>query len=168
MKDQQALMTTLNQCWMRHDGMWFLHCLKDGGIDQANRLNLAAISSLAPLEVPRLAGLVYGGSPPDMGDFETFKDFFLRIREVVIPDFMDLEFHFPETGRMTWKAGDKGCFACRGVNRLGVLKDYRCGVLHRIRAWLQTLGVAHEFQPPPDLCLHHHQGRCRGEIRFPA
>jgi len=37
--------------WMTHDGMWFYHCLQELGIEQTNRLNKAAIKSLAEIEI---------------------------------------------------------------------------------------------------------------------
>ena len=39
---------------MTHDSMWFSHCTREFGIDKANKLNKAAIKSLAPIEVKRI------------------------------------------------------------------------------------------------------------------
>ncbi len=43
----------LGKCWMTHDGMWFYQCFNELGIESANKLNKAAIRSLAPIEIER-------------------------------------------------------------------------------------------------------------------
>ncbi len=52
--DTGQLSQLMNKCWMTYDGMWFFHCLEKLGIQQTNRLNKAAIRSLAPIEMKRL------------------------------------------------------------------------------------------------------------------
>ena len=37
----------LGKCWITHDAMWFAHSLFTHGIDEANRLNRAAIKSMS-------------------------------------------------------------------------------------------------------------------------
>ena len=59
----------LHKGWMSTDGMWFYHCLKEFGIEKANRLNKAAIQSLAPLEMKRLKKLL------GIEQIETFEEF---------------------------------------------------------------------------------------------
>jgi hypothetical protein len=41
----------LGKGWLTHDGMWFYHTYQELGIDKANKLNKAAIRSLAPIEI---------------------------------------------------------------------------------------------------------------------
>ena len=51
---REEIVDLLNRSWMTHDGMWFYHCFQACGIDTANRVNKAAIGSLAPLEMARM------------------------------------------------------------------------------------------------------------------
>jgi hypothetical protein len=48
---KEELIDLENRCWMTYDGMWFYSCLNRFGIEEANRLNKAAIKGLAPFEI---------------------------------------------------------------------------------------------------------------------
>jgi len=52
--DASALKQLLSRGWMTHDGMWFMQVLSAHGIEEANRLNLGAIRTMAPIEVKRI------------------------------------------------------------------------------------------------------------------
>jgi hypothetical protein len=59
----------LGKGWLTHDGMWFYHTYQELGIDKANKLNKAAIRSLAPIEIKRVKkALGIGGEK--IGTFE--------------------------------------------------------------------------------------------------
>ena len=166
MTPDTAVITTLNKCWMGHDGAWFFHCFRELGMETANRLNKAAISTLATQEVPRLAALVFKDPDVKIDSQDRFRDFFNRARELVVPDFMGIEFDLSQPGTMAWDTRGKGCFAHKGLQRMGGIETYECGVLFRIQAWLKVLEIAHTFSPAPGLCHFHHSGACNGRIEF--
>ncbi|MBU4604906.1 MAG: hypothetical protein KKH66_08380, partial [Proteobacteria bacterium] len=45
----------LNKNWMTHDAMWFFHCQQKYGMEETNRLNQAAVRSMAQIDAKRLA-----------------------------------------------------------------------------------------------------------------
>jgi len=48
----------------------------------------------------------------------------------------------------------------------GVEKIYECGVLYRIKCWLDELGITHRFIPEIGKCHMHVNGSCAGEIKL--
>jgi hypothetical protein len=151
--------------WMTHDGMWFFHCLQAHGIEEANRLNRAAIRSLSAMEIRRALVLFGLDSQPI--------DTFGRVREVIdaaftvsCGDFMGFSYTFPRHNVLSWEFADKACFAYRGMRRMGVVDRYECGVLYRVCCWLDHAGVSYEASRDITGCLMHTHGSCSGEIRF--
>ena len=71
----EELVDLLNRCWMTHDGMWFYHCLQEFGIEKANKLNKAAIKSLAPIEMKRMKKAL-GIAKEQFQTFQEVKNFF--------------------------------------------------------------------------------------------
>jgi len=52
---REQLRDLLAKGWLTHDGMWFDQTARAFGLEQANRLNRAAIRAMAPFEVSRLS-----------------------------------------------------------------------------------------------------------------
>ncbi len=52
--DKKELKDLLSKCWLSHDGIWFYHCIQEFGVKKANKMNKAAIKSLAPIEIKRI------------------------------------------------------------------------------------------------------------------
>jgi hypothetical protein len=163
--DRKEMMVLLNKNWMTHDGMWFFHCLQAFGIETANRLNLAAIESLAPLEIGRLKKIL-GFAAGDIESIAMLQTFFEQAAALVIPDFMGGTFRFTDDGSFHIEMKPGQCFAYKGMQRLGVIEDYRCGVIYRIECWMRALGVDYAIDPPTDLCRMHHQGSCHSVMTF--
>ena len=154
----------LNKCWMTHDGMWFFHCLQEFGIEGTNRIDKSAIKSMSSVEVKRIKSVF--GFKKDIESFEEFRLFFIEASKLMIPDFMNVSFSFSEDNKMTWVFNQGKCFAYEGVKRLGAIAKYECGVLYRIKCWLEELGIKHKFSPEIDLCHMHHNGDCSGYIQL--
>ena len=154
----------LNKCWMTHDGMWFFYCLRELGIEKTNKLNKSAIQSLAAIEVQRV--LKAAGFDEKIDNFTDFKRFFHTAADLMIPDFMNGTFDFPEENKMTWEFIENQCFAYKGIKRMGAIDDYECGVLYRIRCWIEALGLKCRFNPEISLCHMHHTRNCSGDITF--
>lgn len=160
---QKKTIELLNKCWMTHDGMWFFHCLQEFGIETTNKINKAAIKSLSALEIIRIRKILDCNKPIET--FEAFKNFFSEAAILMIPDFMNVTFSYPEKNRMAWQFSHEKCFAYAGVKRLGVIEKYECGVLYRIKCWLDELGIKHTFSPEIGRCHMHTKGDCSGEIQ---
>ena len=151
--------------WMTHDGMWFYHCLQELGIEQTNRLNKAAIKSLAEIEIKR-AKKIHGLGKDRIDSFQELRHLMEGAFALSVCDFMGATFSFPKEDIMHWEVKDQGCFAYAGMKRLGVIDRYQCGVLYRVFCWIQNAGVQFTASPQIDRCLLHTYGKCSGEIRF--
>ena len=147
---------------MTHDGMWFFHCLQAYGIEATNNINKSAIRSLAAIEIRRIKHILEIRN--DIKSFEEFKRFFTEASKLMVPDFMNVRFTFPETNRMAWVFNQGKCFAYEGIKKLGVIDSYACGVLYRIQSWFDTLGIENSFDPGIDKCSMHFNGSCSGNI----
>jgi len=156
----------LHKGWMSHDGMWFCHCLKEFGIEKTNRLNRAAIESLAPLEMKRLKRLL---GIEKIETFEDFKSLFTAGFELLIADFMNARMSFPGKNILHWEFVPQQCFAYRGMRQLGVIDFYECGVIYRVECWISSLGIPHRVSPPVGKCLMREAGFCAGDfiLEFP-
>jgi hypothetical protein len=161
---QDETIDLLNKCWMTHDGMWFFHCLQEFGIETTNRLNKAAIKSLSTIEIARVKKTLDCAEPGK--NVEAFKSFFSEVSKLMIPKFMNVTFTYPGEDKMAWDFKRGECFAYKGIKRLGAIDRYECGVLYRIKCWLDELGVKHSFTPEIDKCHMHSDGKCSGEIQF--
>lgn len=150
--------------WMTHDGMWFFHCLQAFGIEEANRLNKAAIKSLAAIEFKRTVQLF---EIPATNTFEGLKSAIEAAFSVSKGDFMDFSYSFPEKGLLCWEWPENTCFAYQGMKRMGAVDRYQCGVLYRVLCWMENAGVRCSMVTPELCgCLMHTQGRCAGRVRF--
>jgi hypothetical protein len=161
---QKETVDLLNKCWMTHDGMWFFHCLQTVGIEATNKLNKAAIQSLSSIEIQRLKKAL--GNEKTIDNECDFEIFFNAASKLMIPDFMNVTFSFSKHSKLMWEFVPGKCFAYAGIKRIGVIDTYECGVLFRIKCWLEALGIKHRFNPEVKLCLMHQTGNCSGEIQL--
>ena len=163
--NKKELSELLSKCWMTHDGMWFYNCFLELGIDKANQLNKAAISSLSSIEIKRFKKAL-GIKENQIATFEDFKNFFIAISEVLIPEFMNVNWRFPESNLMCWEFNDKKCFAYNGMKMLGMTDKYECGPIYRIECWLNGLGINYELTPMIKKCISPDQGKCSGSFKL--
>ncbi|PKL41416.1 MAG: hypothetical protein CVV44_01915 [Spirochaetae bacterium HGW-Spirochaetae-1] len=159
----------LNKCWMSHDGMWFFHCFHELGIQKANELNKAAIRSLAHLEIDRILESFAIGRK-DISSFQRFREFFMEVSKIFIPEFMNVVWSFGVDDTLHWEFTEKKCFAYKGVRRIGVLDQYECGVIYRVQCWLDELAIEYSIDPAVKGCLMLTRNSCSGTIalRFPG
>ena len=156
----------LGKGWLTHDGMWFYHTYQEFGVEKANKLNKAAIRSLAPIEIKRVQkALGIGGGK--IGTFEELKDFMLEALEAILPNSVFEKFRFRASSKnllhWEWESGE--CFAYKGMKQIGIIDGYRCGVMYRIECWLEALGIKYSIDPKIDKCMMHEKGACLGDIR---
>jgi len=156
----------LGKGWLTHDGMWFYHAYRELGIEKANILNREAIRSLAPIEIKRTEKLL-GTCGKKIVTFKELKDFMLDALELILPRSVFEKFHISATseGLLHWDWETGECFAYKGMKQIGIIDDYRCGVMYRIECWLEALGINYSIDPKIDKCIMHEKGVCAGEIR---
>ena len=144
--------------------MWFFHCLQAYGIEKTNKINKSAIKSLASIEIARVKKTLDCEEPDK--NFDEFKSFFREVSKLMIPNFMKVAFTYPKKDIMAWEFIQGKCFAYTGIKRIGAIENYECGVLYRIKCWLDELGIKHRFTPEIGKCHMHSGGKCSGEIQL--
>lgn len=159
--DKEELKQLLVRCWMTHDAMWFANALKEVGIETANRLNLGAIRSLAPIEVRRILRAL---GIDEVEDPDRLKLFLEGTMQLVGGDFMAFEWNWRPDGSLCVDV--ERCFAHEGITRLGAIEQYQCGIFERICAWLDALGIDYDIAPAEKRCMMHFEGRCHRDLRF--
>jgi hypothetical protein len=159
--DTKELKEILHKNWMTHDGMWFYHCLQECGIEKTNRINRAAVRSMAMIEMKRMAKAL---GIMEVNNFERFKDLMEGAYGIVKADFMKFNYAFP--GKDMLRMDMIGCFAHDGMARIGVIHQYQCGIFERIKGWFDALGVGYTEYPEVEGCMMHSEGRCYREFRL--
>ncbi|MDD5398342.1 MAG: hypothetical protein PHU70_04595, partial [Dehalococcoidia bacterium] len=79
-------------------------------------------------------------------------------------DFMRYKFYSPAPNVIhgEWES----CFAYEGIKALGVIDRYECGIMDRIEAWLDALGLKWSVEPKVTGCMMHTEGRCYRDYTF--
>jgi hypothetical protein len=163
---KKDLRDLLGKGWLTHDGMWFLHTCQELGIEKANVLNKAAIRSLAPIEIKRIKN-IRGIGGQKIENFEDLKDFMAAAFELILPGSVYEKFLFRASAKdlFSWEWESGQCFAFKGMRQMGIIDDYRCGVIYRIECWLKALGIKYSIDPRIDKCIMHETGACSGNIK---
>ncbi len=161
--DKEQLRDLICRCWMTHDAMWVYHTLQAVGIEKMNSINKGACRSMAQLEALRLSKAL-GFTPEDARTRKGFQAMFGEMFALIKAGFMDAVTEFREDGSlyMAWNR----CFAYEGMVKLGVIKDYRCGIFDRVEGWFDAFGVKYEVDPKIDGCMMHTDGRCNRTYTF--
>ncbi len=160
--EKKELIDLLQRCWMTHDGMWLYSTMQAFGIQEANRLNKAAISMLAPLEIGRMKK-TFGLEKEKIETFDELKEFFARACALFVPDFMGAAFSFPRENTFRWEFKPKSCFAYKGISRIGAIEGYECGVIYRVLCWLDALGITYRA-PEIGRCRMIDADTCSGDV----
>lgn len=157
----------LGKGWLTHDGMWFYTVYKEFGVDVANRLNKEAIKSNAYIEVER-AKRVFGIENKKFDSFEELTAFLQNVLELTLPYsiFSKGHFNIPSKNIIHWEWENKECFAYKGMERLGIVDQYKCGVIYRIECWFNLLGIEYTLNPKIENCLMAEKGSCSGDFVF--
>ena len=161
--NKHQLKELLVKCWMTHDGSWFYNCVKEFGIEIANKLNKASIKTLSPFEVQRVQKAL-GMEKTKVKSFEQLKTFINNGFSLLKGDFMDFNYTFPRNNVLHWEMGR--CFAYEGMKRIGITNKYECGLLYRLGCWLEVIGVKFKLEPEINECLYHSQEKCVGNMIF--
>jgi hypothetical protein len=159
--EKDELKELLNKGWMTHDAMWFYHCLEEFGIEKTNKINLAAIKSMAAIEIKRYQKAL---GMEKLDSFEEFKRFFDMAMGIATGKFM--KYNYEILGHNLMHSEWESCFAYEGMKGLGVADRYECGIMLRIDTWLDTLGIKYKVEPKVTGCMMHTDGKCFREYKF--
>ncbi len=159
--DNNDLKELLIKCWMTHDGMWFYHCLQECGIEKTNKINKAAVKSMAKIEIKRIQKIF------DVGNIEKFKDLqniMDKAMKVFKADFMEFRHIYPAKNHLHCEISK--CWAYDGIVRMGVIDEYQCAIFSRIEGWFKALEIEFNVKPPLNGCLMHTNGKCARDYNF--
>ncbi|MFX0035555.1 MAG: DUF6125 family protein [Candidatus Hermodarchaeota archaeon] len=151
----EDLKELLIKCWMTHDGMWFYHCQKECGMIKTNKINKAAIKSLASIEIKRIQRAF---KIEKIRNFNDLKNLFDNAMGLFKADFMGFSYNFPERNHLHCEM--QKCWAYDGIKKLGVIEQYECGIFDRIEGWFESLGIKYEVEPIIEGCLMYTDGQC--------
>jgi len=157
----EDLKNLLTKNWMTHDAMWFYHCLKECGIEKTNIINKAAVRAMAVIEIKRIKK---AGAIESVETFERFKGFMDAACHIVKADFMKFDYSFPSDGVCHFEMQE--CFAYDGINKIGVIDEYQCGIFERFKGWFDGLGIAYSVTPQADGCMMHTDGKCFRDFKL--
>jgi uncharacterized protein DUF6125 len=155
----KELKEILHKNWMTHDGMWFFHCLRECGIEKTNKINRAAVKSMALMEIRRIREVL---GVQRVESFDDFMGFMNGVNEIVKADFMDFVESFPREN--VCRVEMKTCFAHEGIKRSGAIDDYQCGIFDRFAGWFEGLGIQYSVHPHVEKCMMHETGDCFREF----
>ena len=151
----------LTKNWMTHDAMWFYHCLKECGIEKTNSINRASVRAMAVIEIKRIKKAI---AIESVETFERFKGFMDAACHIVKADFMKFDYSFPSDG--VCHVEMQKCFAYDGINKIGVIDEYQCGIFERFKGWFDGLGIAYSVTPQADGCMMHTDGKCFRDFKL--
>ena len=133
----KELKEILHKNWMTHDGMWFLHCLRECGIEKTNKINRAAVRSMALMEIRRIQEAL---GVRKVENFKGFVDFMYSVNGIVKADFMDFVESFPKEN--VCRVEMRTCFAHDGIKRIGAIEDYQCCIFDRFTGFNFNFGLS--------------------------
>lgn len=163
--EKREIKELLSKGWITHDAMWFAHALETVGIEHANRINLSAVRSMAQIETARLRKAL-GYAKETVDTFDELVELLNGAMDLLVADFMRIDFTVPEKNVIQWHMEKGKCFAFKGISQLGAIDAYECGVLLRIKTWFSALKVDFTMNPEVTKCIMHTRGDCSGEFRF--
>ncbi|MBN1531317.1 MAG: hypothetical protein JXA20_01510 [Spirochaetes bacterium] len=161
--DKNEIREFFSKGWLTHDAMWFYHCLKELGVEQANRINRAASKTMAGIEIQRILKLMKIGKG-EIRSFDQLQEIIDTTYKLIQPEFMKLYYDFPE--KNVFRGGFNECFAYKGLKKFGMIDTYQCGVVSRVQGWFETLGIQYLMIPDFSGCLMHQNGKCEILFKF--
>ena len=150
--------------WMTHDAMWYGTCIQELGPEKANYLNKTAARLMAGVEIQRVVRVMGRQPNTALSEFNELAEIIETTFNLVKADFMRFDFSFPEKNLLHGRFNV--CFAHTGVSKYGLIDSYECGIVERIKGWLEGLGVSYVMEPDFEGCLMHQTGNCEINFRF--
>ena len=159
--DPAKLNSFLIKNWMTHDALWYAEVAGKFGMAEASPMNLRVCRRLGQIEVKRLMKVLDISPPTDM---QTYQKLFEIGKQVFVPDFMSFDIDYPAENVQRFQVRE--CFAHRGMEKAGLLKDYECGIFERIFGWLDAMNLTYSATPDLSRCLRFKGRECEVSIKF--
>lgn len=153
-----------SKSWMTHDAMWYGICVQELGPDKANHLNKTAVRLMAGIEIKRIIKLMGKPSNLTVETFDELSEIIETAFRLVQTRFLTFDFSFSEKNVLRGKFD--ACFAYNGLKKYGNIDDYDCGIIERVKGWLDNLGVSYRMTPVFTGCLMHKEGSCTIDFHF--
>lgn len=150
--------------WMTHDAMWYGSCMQTLGPEKANQLNKTAVQLMATIEIKRITKLMDKPKSVTIKTFRELAEIIETAFRLVQTGFLTFDFSFPEKNVLRGRFNE--CFAHDGVKRYGMIANYECGIVERVKGWLNSLGVRYKMTPDFTGCLMHQNGVCEIDFHF--
>lgn len=158
-KDQ--LRNILIKNWMTHDALWYGEVAAKFGMNEASPMNIRVCRKLGQTEFARLMKMVKAPPPTNS---EEYQELFELGKEVFFPDFASAQISYPDNDSQVFHFTD--CFAHKGMKKLGLLKDYECGIFERIEGWFDAMGLQYSRTPDLSHCLKLTGKECIITVQF--
>ena len=162
--DKQAVKELFSKNWLTHDAMWYGLCAVELGPAVANRINKNAVRAMAAYEIKRIMKLMDIPGETHITEFDELVDILDTAFCVVQTNFMQFEYSFPKKNVLHGRFD--ACFAHAGLKQHGMIDTYDCGIVQRVKGWLEAIQVAYEMTPEFEGCLLHTIGSCEVDFHF--
>jgi hypothetical protein len=159
--DPQKLNSFLIKNWMTHDALWYGEVAGKLGMTAASPMNLRICRKLGQIEFKRLMQMVDATVPVHL---QASQELFETGKQVFVPDFMAIDIDYPAENVQQFCIRE--CFAHRGMEKAGHLKDYECGIFERIVGWLDAMNLTYTVAPDLSRCLKFKGQECEVTIKF--
>ena len=159
--DPAKLNSFLIKNWMTHDALWYAEAAGKLGMAEASPMNLRVCRKLGQIEFKRLMQMLEASAP---GNMRAYQELFEIGKQVFVPDFMSFDIEYPAENLQRFYVRE--CFAHRGMEKAGLLKDYECGIFERIVGWLDAMKLTYSLTPDLSRCLKFKGQKCEVNIRF--
>lgn len=150
--------------WLTHDAMWYGASMQELGPEKANQLNKTAVRMMATIEIKRIMKLMGKPKGVTIKNFDDLAEIIGTAFQLVQTSFLTFDFNFPEKNLLRGRFNE--CFAYEGVKKFGMIDNYECGIVERVKGWADGLGVKHKMIPDFKGCLMHKNGKCIVDVRF--
>jgi len=162
--DSNDVKEIFSKNWLTHDAMWYGSCMQELGPEMANKLNKTAVRLMAGIEIKRILKLM--GKPKEFSveTFNELADIIDTAFRLVQTSFLTFDFSFPEKNLLRGCFNE--CFAYEGVKKFGLIENYECGIVERVKGWADGLGVPYTMTPDFKGCLMHQKGECIVDVHF--
>ncbi len=162
--DKEEVKELFSKNWLTHDAIWYGTCVQEMGQEKANEINKVAARTMATMEMGRILKLMGMPKDPSVQTFDELKEIVDTAMSAVKAKFMIFDYGFPEKNVLRGKYNR--CFAFDGLSRFNLTEKYECGIIERIKGWLDHLKVSYEVVPDFKGCLMASEGKCEIDFRF--
>ena len=144
--DSKKSSTLIIKCWMTTGGMWLYHCLVDGGIYRADKIDIGPIRSMGTKKIKDERELIN----EIMSIFGSLN--------IISEDFKG---NFPSMDHFFWNPEKRICsFHNQMRENVVMAAGCRCDLFSGIERLFDTIGVDYKVIPSRRECMIEDGGNC--------